>query len=233
MRAAMKIVFLSLLLSVAPFAQKASAAIVELTNLPDSSYAAAVDNWQGYSIYTETTDEGDFDAVIEFAVYDTEMRVIDTYEYDFVDELVDDFGLTGQYIYAYQVFQQGGGGYADIGYFGILKDGQTVNGTDVTAMSDDQPYSFTGEGQAPDESINTPISWKWYALDPLVTGEHSWFLVFSSDFAPVIGEFVLEGPSGEISDPPIDGDDVIPEPATIVLLGFGGATIFSRRRKSV
>ncbi|MBA7671762.1 hypothetical protein ES703_79925 [subsurface metagenome] len=52
--------------------------------------------------------------------------------------------------------------------------------------------------------------------------------MFSSDFAPVVGDFRIEGPEGEFPVPP-----EIPEPATVALLGIGGALMFTKRRKSV
>ena len=62
----------------------------------------------------------------------------------------------------------------------------------------------------------------------LEPGVHSWFLVFSSDFAPIKGDFKVEPPTG--GDTPIPPD--VPEPGTVALLG--GASVFlavGRNRK--
>ena len=60
----------------------------------------------------------------------------------------------------------------------------------------------------------------------LLAGDHSWFLMFSSDKTPVVGDFRIEGPEeGDVPAP-------MPEPGTLMLLGIGSALIFTRRRKS-
>lgn len=233
MRDAMKILLLSSLFAVTLLVQNASAAIVKLTDLPDSTYAIEKNNWQGYTYHNQ----GGFNLRIEFVVYDRENinTNLTDYEAYFVYQLEERLDLTGQYIYAYQIFQYPygePGDTADVGYFGILKDGQTINGTDVSSITDNFPlFTDTQEGKEPAENINTPIGWKWDDWDPLATGEESWFLIFSSNFEPVPGDFDIRKPSG-VSDRPASGDE-IPEPATIALLGIGGAMIFSRRRKSV
>ena len=54
--------FLVLLLLATLFVQNASATLVELYYLPDSSYAEEVDNWQGHMIY----EEDGFNVLVEF-----------------------------------------------------------------------------------------------------------------------------------------------------------------------
>ena len=66
MRVVRKIVFLALLLVITLCVPDSHAAIVDLWILPSSSYAEAVDNWQGWTIYTE----GDFNVRIDYTVYD-------------------------------------------------------------------------------------------------------------------------------------------------------------------
>ena len=230
MRALRKIVVLSLLLAAMLFVQNASAVVLTTYNLPASSYAASVDNWQGYSLYNQ----GGFNLHIDFAVYDTEM-LDDGDEYDLVTALVEDKGLTGRYIYVYQVLQPTNGSDAeDVGYFDLLRDGETFNGTDVDSIADD--FGFISDdwevGEEPAENINIPVGWRWDASNPLSAGEHSWFLAYSSNFAPVIGSYEIKPPDSR--GVPVDGDSPdVPEPITLVLLGSGGAMIFANRRKSV
>ena len=98
-------IFLSLLLIGILFLGSASATIFhDLLYLPESSYANEVDNWQGWSVH----EEGNFNVRIDFAVYDTSYLGFGPSgqdEEDFVNSLIANVGLTGQYIYVYQIFQ--------------------------------------------------------------------------------------------------------------------------------
>jgi hypothetical protein len=74
----------------------------------------------------------------------------------------------------------------------------------------------------------------------LATGENSWYLILRSDQDWVKGSYTMESP--EDSDIPTpDGADesendnsdnpVVPEPASLILMGLGAAGVFKRKRK--
>ena len=76
----------------------------------------------------------------------------------------------------------------------------------------------------------------------LENGEHSWFLVYSSDSSPDVGSYSLstpgEGP-GEGEDPvpgldPVAEESVTnPEPGMLALFGLGGAILLRGRKKTI
>jgi len=59
----------------------------------------------------------------------------------------------------------------------------------------------------------------------LIAGKHSYFLVYSSDFEPVAGDYEVK--SAEQGEVPTPG---VPEPAMVALLGIGSAMLFLKRR---
>jgi len=214
MRATREIGFFSLLVLVTLFVQNASATLL---SLPDSSYAEAENNWQGSRIYTT---EDDFYVLVEFTVYDTDnLKPGD--EEDLVTALVDELDMTGQYIYAYQIWNHP---TADkgVGSFQILN----LDESPLTQTLDDiNSYDDGSDGLKPTGTWPKGI-WAFEELGEatLIAGEHSWFLVFSDDFGPIPGTFTIKS----VPDFPV------PEPVTLALLGIGGALMFvARRRKSV
>lgn len=213
MRVIRKIGFFSLLIVATFLVQNTSATIKDLIYLPDSSYAAREGKWQSNLQY----EKDDFNLLIEFAVYDAWN---DPDDFTWAGEL--DIPETDQYIYAYQIFTHSDG-TEDVGYFGLLNlDGTAVDEALMhsTCSQDDL---FGGVAPTPTASETQGI-WKFDG-GVLVTGEHSWFLIFSSEFAPVAGSYEIKAPEGE---PPIPS----PEPSTLALLGLGSAMLFRRRRKS-
>jgi hypothetical protein len=201
----------SLLVVATLFAGTASATIY----LPDSSYEEGA--WQGSSIYEE---EG-FNVLVEFAVYDTD-------NLQFAGEIALDaqLNLAGQYIYAYQIFNHMEDIYEEIAYFGILDiDRQPVD--EALIENDTGSHDDGSGGLAPTpEDSDVQGTWVWTFDGGFISaGEHSWFLVFSSHHAPVVGDFEIRAP--EEGDFPVP----IPEPAMIVLLGMGGMVVVSTRRR--
>ncbi|MHC4069328.1 MAG: PEP-CTERM sorting domain-containing protein [Planctomycetota bacterium] len=198
---------LAFLLVLVILPKNASAALLAL---PDSSYLGGL--WQGTSYYN---DDG-FNLRIDFAVYDTlggnEIAAIGGFEAP----------GDGQYIYAYQVFQHIDEGYNEVTYFTILNlDSSTVDESliqSTTALDDND------DGIAPNPLISENQGvWLWGGDTGYIsTAQHSWFLVFSSDSAPIAGSYEVQ-PSGDIAVP-------IPEPMTVALLGFGALTMLRKRK---
>jgi len=213
MRVIRKIGFFSLLVVAGLFIQNASAT---LAYLPDSSYAA--DTWQGRRIYR---DNG-FDVLVNFTVYDTEI-----YPNEFIG--TDGFVNPGQgrYIYAYQIFSHPTAD-EDITYFGIFGAETTIDEATIDGLSsqdDEEGGVPTSDEYFDDDLASVVWEFDWGVLIP---SEHSYFLVFSSDYAPVVGDYEIRGVQEE-GDIPIPE---IPEPGTLTLLGLSGAAMFIRRRRS-
>ena len=224
MRATREIGFFSLLVLVTLFFQNASAAILPFSTFGDR------EGWQGSRPY-EIPLVGDrvLSGDVAFTVYDT-TNLVRTGE----TALAAAWDKPGQYIYAYQIWNDDEVlneailSFAvfnedevtpmnvDLENIGSIEDtpssGVEPTGVDLTVGNLEAIWEFRGEG------ISEAI---------LLAGDHSWFLMFSSDFAPVVGNFRIEPPGGEVPVPP-----EIPEPATIALLGIGGALMFTKRRKS-
>jgi len=225
MRVMIKVGLLCLLVVATFLVENASALIV----LPDSTYADLVGNWQGGRTYTEDN----FNVLVEFAVYEVgnTTDVLEPgkswTEQDLVTELVNELGMTGDYIYVYQIFQHQDEGYEDVTYFSILD----VNGAAIdevlmegTAALDD------GEGGISPAPIisETQGVWVWsFENGYISTGQHSYFLVFSRDSEPVAGSYEIKAPEDDLPIPDV------PEPGTLALLGLSSAIAFMRRKKFV
>ncbi|MHC4221793.1 MAG: PEP-CTERM sorting domain-containing protein [Planctomycetota bacterium] len=210
-----KIVFLSLLVT-AVLSQSASATPTDF--LPESSYATAIGKWQGYRTFDRLSSDGIL-GKIEFAVYDSH-NLQNSEETTLVNDLTSQLGLDGQYIYAYQVFNLQGSQAA----ITSVAVGLDLTGTDVDdagASNDDNG------GIAPDGSPTDGV-WEFNGRNILVN-EHSWFLVFSSNQGPVVGDYKVEVIEHEDTDLPIPEE--VPEPGTLMLLGFGGTMLIAKRKR--
>ena len=225
MRVIRKIIFLALLLIAALFVQNASATLTQLSYLPDSSYAEAVGNWQGRSFYEK---DGLY-VMVEFAVYDTSNLQPDSEEQALVEQL-EPLNMTGQYIYAYQIFNHPDANEeGDIGYFEIFGLETNINeasiGEDGVNWQDDQEDGVSpSDGYFDSERSRVVWEFNWGAL---IGGKHSYVLVIASDYDPVKGDYEAKGFEAGGDAP------VMPEPATIVLLGLGSVVFLKRQRKLV
>ncbi len=215
-----RIFFSGLLVVVTLLVQNADA-------LLNSSYAEREENWQGRRIH----EEGDFKTLIEFTVY-YKGGDMTTEESSFVNQL----GLLGDYVYAYQIFQhqtdsQGIGSFSVLDIDGLSIEGRTINDATWQNQPDGDETAIAAD-EYPEEGV-----WRFGGFG-LENGEHSWFMVYSSDSEPVVGSYGLyipgEGP-GE-GEPPVPGSEesaTNPEPGMLALFGLGGAILLRGRRKTI
>jgi hypothetical protein len=211
-----RVCIFGLLVTAILFTRNAGAAIT--TILPESSYL------EGRAYYPAGR--------IEYAVYDTI-----TYPDEFIG--ADGFTApgTGQYIYAYQIFTD------DIStfpaeFFAVtgIADGafeEPIN--DNIGSVNDSPSDPDNEGVEPDMAYITSSSMRgtmgvWEFDDSLVGGAHSYFLVLRSGMDWDWGTYTFN--KNYADGQPVPGGAVSnPEPATIALLGIGGALAILRRRR--
>lgn len=176
-------------------------------------------HYQGRSYFRTLTADGILSGRIEYAVYDTEGE----------NEFTEVSG-TGQYTYVYQIFNDGDDTATALEYFAILGIGEGAifdQVTDIGTVDDDSGgidatamyFGVHDAATGPDKAI-----WEFEG-GILATGEHSFFLVISSDNNYTTGTYqIIKGTSPEAPIPN-------PEPSTIALLGIGGMlTLFRRRR---
>lgn len=205
MRVMKKVGFLTLLLITALFVENAAATLSRV--LPESSY------YQGSTYYNDVTSDGSsMRGRIDFAVYDTS-----TYQNEFVGS--DGFQAPGggRYIYAYQIFNNYNGiSEAAIESFTISSfDG--ANESDIGAQDDGQ------DGKGATYNISQKL-WQFNG-GVLWAGEHSYFLVFSTNHNYTSGSYDIQASS---KDPvPVPA----PEPSVMALLGLGSTMILIRPRK--
>lgn len=193
-----KIAIFSLLLLATALGQNASATLTS-------------SHYYGSTFYN--TDDG-LSGRVDFAVYDSRG------EYESL------YGLTapgtGDYIYAYQIFHDFGLN-STLAYFAIFDIGEAP--VDGIGSQDD----LSG-GIASTDEYFTASEGVWEFQNEqgegiLFAGEHSWFLVLSSETDWVKGDFEVRPAEPWVPVPEI------PEPCTLTLFGLGGAMMFIRRKK--
>lgn len=194
-------------------------AAVALYFLPDSTFAELQNNWQGQREYEEETEDGLLKILVEYTVYDTE-NLLKAGEI----ELAESLDLSGRYIYAYQIWNHPSDSTEEVLSFQLLYAETKLK----IPVSSFEPYSDTrssddgheGVASTPQTSTNQG-AWA-FAPGDLVAGKHSWFLVFSSDFAPVKGDFEVKMEQGDMG---------VPEPGSTTLLGIASGWLIATRRK--
>jgi hypothetical protein len=202
-----KIGLLVLLVITISFTQKAAGTLAPMLS---SSY------YEGFVWYSE----GGLRGRIDFAVYDTAHAQYGN-EYQ-------TSGLTkpgdGQYIYAYQIFNDYDDSEESVAYFALLgMDGGVIDIASIGSQED--PEAGVAPGSEYFDGVESKVVWEFDGGNGYVArGEHSWFLVFSSNEVPTKGDFEIGG-----------ADQLLvasPEPSTVALLGLGGALAFVRRKRS-
>lgn len=158
---------------------------------------------------------------VDFAVYDTED--VDGNEFEKA-------GFTapgnGRFTYVYQVFNEVEDEDFSIDLFRIFEiDPAAIAGIDQIASEDDQVGGIAPDFQYFNPSFTNGI-WE-FDQGTLTKGEHSWFLILSSNSGPVVGGFSI------VSDPDSEVPIPVPEPCTMILIGVGSIILMARRKDSV
>lgn len=194
--------FLSILIIAAVAAQDAIA-------LPYSSYVDEDGkSWTGRK--TDTRDG--FNVKVEWTVYDI---VAKPQEFAWAGlEFPED-----RYVYVYRVTNLGGG---DIGSFCML-DNPNTEMPDWSLRIDGT--QAVGEGAMPDNPSVEQGKWVWSSGGLDTVGATSAYLIFGSIYAPKVGGFKVEAPSGDEPVPEV------PEPGTVALLGIASAMFAAKRGK--
>lgn len=192
---------LSIILVIVVLAQNALA-------LPSSSLDGG--KWGGYDTYS---DGAGLNVEVVFNVYDK-----DSGEFTWGGQA--DMPGTDKYIYVYQLFNESSS-TKNIESFSLLNG----NKSDVSSSLMHQTCSqidSTGSGISPDPSVSgIPGAWIW--SDGVVAGKYSWYLIFSSNYAPTSGNFTVT----DESSAPVP----IPEPGTMALFGIASALYAAKRDK--
>jgi len=215
-----KIVLPSLLLVTALFVQNAAAAL-----LPFSTFGSA-GGWQGTRYYDiDVVGAGVLRGRVDFAVYDTQ-------KLQFTGEiaLADNWDKPGRYIYTYQILNDLSVGNEAVLSFAVFNKtaGMSLDVEKANIGSlEDTPNSGVQPTAVDLTAGNLEVIWEFEAsgvaiLDP---GDHSYFLIISSDAAPTVGNFQIKAFEGS---PPVSQ---VPEPGTATLFVVG-TVMFMIRRKS-
>jgi len=211
MRAITKIGSLGIFLASVLFANNADATLQPML---ESSYH------DGFVFY----DEDGLNGRIDFAVYDTLHPV---YGDEYLDNGLEKPG-TGRYIYAYQIFNDYLASEDPIAYFAIFGiDGVVIDKSTIDSIgSQEDPQKGVQPSDQYFDEDDSRVVWEFNGGDGyIITGEHSWFLIFSSTQDWIEGSYEIKGPEEDQFPVPV------PEPATIALLGLGSTMIFTRKRR--
>lgn len=168
--------------------------------------------YDGFVFY----DEGNLKGRIDFAVYDRD-------DPENMSEYAAS-GLTafgeGRYVYAYQIFNDFSVSEQSVAYFAVLGINETL--VDAIGAQED-PEAGIAPGEYYVDGDESKAAWEFNGDDGyVVAGDHSWFLVFSTELGPTKGDYEIRGP--DILVP-------VPEPVGLILLGLGSVAILTRRKK--
>ena len=181
--------------------------------LPYSTYG--VDNgWQGYKNYNN----GGINMTLMFNVYDT---VANPTEFTWLGATAkpsDD-----RYIYAYQIINKSNS--EDISLFNLMETSNSPISQQFMHSTCSQ-WDGSEFSVAPDPKVSVEQGiWQWSSeVGYLTAGKNSWYLIFSSDNAPIKGTFRVEAASQ--TEPPVPE---VPEPGTLALFGVASALYAAKR----
>lgn len=199
-----KISFVGLFVVAVLFTADAPATLL----LPDSSH------YQGSTYYDITLVDGFLRGRIDFAVYDT------LGGNEFLNAGYSAPG-DGQFIYVYQIFNDYPLSDEAVAYFSILG----IQGAPVDGIGAEEDPST---GVEPSDEFFTASEAVWQFDGGLIyAGEHSWFLVLTSDTDWVAGQYQITTAEDDPFPVPI------PEPGMLTLLAIGTAMIIKKRENSV
>ncbi|HPS54005.1 MAG TPA: PEP-CTERM sorting domain-containing protein [Sedimentisphaerales bacterium] len=225
-----KVIGVSLLAMALMLVSQVSATTLE-TMLPSSSL------YDGYTYYGETVTNTDgtssyMQGRIDFAVYDTKSGN----EWEAA-------GYTnpgnGQYVYAYQIFNDYNG-YSELAVqaFSILG----LNDAEISVFAGSvgtEQDPAGGQDASDTTSDSTSVTWNfsYTNLDndyTIAVGDHSYFLIFSSNSSWVAGDYSLEAYNSDLPVADVDSSTNFtpaPEPVTVALLGLGSLIAFAKGRR--
>lgn len=158
---------------------------------------------------------------VNFAVYDT-------YEgNEFADAGFAAPG-DGQFTYVYQVYNDIEDDVFSIDIFRVFDiEPAAISGLDQISSEDDLVGGIETAGEYFSSSLTDGI-WE-FEEGTLMKNDHSWFLIISSDYDYISGDFSIYAPAPD-DEFPVPG---VPEPATMILFGIGSAILAARRKGSV
>lgn len=194
------------------------AAQAALSYLPESSY------YYGQTHYNLNLGNGQIlSGRIEFAVYDTQA---------YPSEFTGTAPGTGRYIYAYQIFQNSGSSALTAFVIKQIGDGAIPADNPNSYIGTDNTVSGVDASSAFFNVSRTEGNWL-FETQNIQAGEHSVFLLVRSNSPIKVGTYDLFPPDDE--DIPVPGDEdngnPIPEPATMLILTVGLASVAVRKTR--